>query len=402
MARPKLSLCMIVRDEAELLPRFLEHVAGLWDELLVVDTGSEDHTVALLEQAGARVLHAPWTDDFSAARNVGLAEARGEWILVLDADEMVSAEAAAQIRALLEDAGAGAATLRMRNQLPHGHHRSAPLLRLFRNAPTVRFRFPIHEEIATSVRARLRATGRRMVALDGVVEHLGYVRDHAAARDKKSRDLKLLERCLTTDPDDLYAHFKRLELARFWDDRRLLTRAAEVACESLSHASATALRQHHYAGELLVLIAQGRHGEEHEEALAWLTPFETRISPSASYHLWRGQLREILGDQDGARSDFEACMEQKDPRQVQLATTRPLMGLCRLAMAREEWARANGLARRALEHTPRDPEALVAVISIARVRGGPEEVTAFVHAHEKNHGRTAELQQALQLAGRSG
>ncbi len=86
----RLSLCMILRDEEELLPRFLEHARGLWDELVAVDTGSTDRTPRLLAEAGAKVLHRPWTGDFSAARNASLEAATGEWALVLDADELVS------------------------------------------------------------------------------------------------------------------------------------------------------------------------------------------------------------------------------------------------------------------------------------------------------------------------
>ncbi len=68
----RLSLCMILRDEEELLPRFLEHARGLWDELVAVDTGSTDRTPRLLAEAGAKVLHRPWTGDFSAARKASL------------------------------------------------------------------------------------------------------------------------------------------------------------------------------------------------------------------------------------------------------------------------------------------------------------------------------------------
>ena len=74
----KLSLCMIVRDEAEMLPRCLNAVRGLWTELRAVDTGSRDGTVALLEAEGAQVIHRAWDDDFSLARNAGLEG----WMLV--------------------------------------------------------------------------------------------------------------------------------------------------------------------------------------------------------------------------------------------------------------------------------------------------------------------------------
>ena len=89
-SQPRLSLCMIVRDEQEMLPGLLDSVRGLWDEFLVADTGSTDGTVDLLEKAGATVEPFAWCDDFAAARNASLDMASGEWILFLDADERVS------------------------------------------------------------------------------------------------------------------------------------------------------------------------------------------------------------------------------------------------------------------------------------------------------------------------
>src|SRR6266700_3381844 len=174
-----LSRCMIVRDEAELLPRCLAAVRGLWTELRVVDTGSRDGTVAILEAEGARVIHRAWDGDFSAARNAGIEGATGDWILYLDADEVASAELVAQIRALLADGGAevGAATVVMRNLLPHGHRRDTPVMRLFRSHPSVRFSFPIHEDISGAVQARLQADCQVLRHLTGVVEHHGYVRE---------------------------------------------------------------------------------------------------------------------------------------------------------------------------------------------------------------------------------
>ncbi|MEZ0373175.1 MAG: glycosyltransferase, partial [Candidatus Sericytochromatia bacterium] len=78
---------MIVRDEADCLAACLASVMPLDPELVVVDTGSHDETPAIAAGFGARVLHHPWNDDFAGARNVSLAQARGDWILVIDADE---------------------------------------------------------------------------------------------------------------------------------------------------------------------------------------------------------------------------------------------------------------------------------------------------------------------------
>src|SRR5437868_1892470 len=78
---------MIVRDSAATLADCLGSVAALCDELVVVDTGSSDDSPAIARSFGASVIHAPWSDDFSAARNVYLDHARCPWVLSLDADE---------------------------------------------------------------------------------------------------------------------------------------------------------------------------------------------------------------------------------------------------------------------------------------------------------------------------
>ena len=83
----KLTACYMVKNEASNLPRSLASIRGAWDELIVVDTGSEDATRAIAASFGAQVLDVPWCDDFSAPRNAAVDAAQGDWILFLDADE---------------------------------------------------------------------------------------------------------------------------------------------------------------------------------------------------------------------------------------------------------------------------------------------------------------------------
>ncbi len=87
-----ISLCMIVKNEEACLPRCLAAAAGLWDELVIVDTGSTDNTVAIAESHGATVLHYEWQypGNKGAARNVGLDAASGDWIVVVDAGEVIA------------------------------------------------------------------------------------------------------------------------------------------------------------------------------------------------------------------------------------------------------------------------------------------------------------------------
>ncbi|HIG95637.1 TPA: glycosyltransferase family 2 protein, partial [Candidatus Woesearchaeota archaeon] len=90
----RLSLCMIVKDEERFLSACLESVRGLVDEAIIVDTGSSDKTKEIargfVDQIGGKLLDFVWADNFSAARNESLKYATGDWILVLDADEVIA------------------------------------------------------------------------------------------------------------------------------------------------------------------------------------------------------------------------------------------------------------------------------------------------------------------------
>jgi GT2 family glycosyltransferase/tetratricopeptide (TPR) repeat protein len=170
------SLCMIVRDEERHIVRCLASCRPLVHEMVVVDTGSQDHTASLAELMGARLVHHPWRDDFAEARNVSLAAATGDWILVLDGDEALSARDYQIFQNILaETAHPVAFSLTSRNYTTDVTHERFTLLdgsypeeeagfgwspsekvRLFPNNLGIRFRGVVHELVEESVtRARL-------------------------------------------------------------------------------------------------------------------------------------------------------------------------------------------------------------------------------------------------------
>jgi tetratricopeptide (TPR) repeat protein len=363
----KLSLVMIVRDEAEMAPAFLESVRGLWDELIVVDTGSNDGTQQLFRDGGAKVLSFSWINDFAAARNVSLAHATGDWVLVLDADERVSADFIAAFRARIADPRVGALTLLVSNQLPYGHRRESYVLRAWRHSPTVRFRHAIHEDPSDDVKAMLAERGLVAQQLEVPVEHLGYVRTRAAAKDKKARDTVLLRACLDANPVDFYSRLKLLELARYWQDETSWCAEARAATDALELAGRHVLRDAPWAGELLSLIAEGLFPLTDPSALVFLDGWEALVPPSAAFFLRRGVFREHQGRYPEARADFEACQRTGEVSgDVQLTMVRPSLGLARIALEQGQPTAALQHAARALEVGPRDPEALMAVASLTR------------------------------------
>jgi tetratricopeptide (TPR) repeat protein len=351
----RLSLCMIVKDEADMLPGFLERVRGLWDELVVVDTGSSDNSVALLEAAGAQVLHQPWRHDFALARNQSLDAATGQWIIFLDPDEYVSPAFVAQARAVLDDEAVGAATVAMQNVREDGHVQEACLLRMFRRAPEVRFRHAIHEDVAETLLPQLRASGQAIVHLAAPINHLGYRKAIAQARNKKQRDTAIIEVSLRQNPDDLYLHFKLLEQARFWGDEALASSAAPAALEAWQRVPDSCLN--YWAGELAVMLVDGLYPGQWEPALQQLQALGARVPDSPAIAHRCGELLELLARLDEAQAAFERALTLPGPAiNTQLGNVRPRMGLVRIAIAKHDLEAARAHLQRAHQLAPHDPE----------------------------------------------
>lgn len=86
---PRISLCMIVKNEENVIGRCLDCVQDIVDEIIVVDTGSTDSTKEIIKKYGAKLYDFPWINDFSAARNFAFSKATGIYILWLDADDVL-------------------------------------------------------------------------------------------------------------------------------------------------------------------------------------------------------------------------------------------------------------------------------------------------------------------------
>jgi glycosyltransferase involved in cell wall biosynthesis/thioredoxin-like negative regulator of GroEL len=188
----RLSLCMIVRDEEQMLPRCLAAVAAAVDEIVIVDTGSSDATIEIARSFGARVIEREWTGSFAEARNVSFDAAHGDWLMYLDADEQLVREDAALLRSLT------GRTWREAFYVSETHHTGDlevgtavrhDALRIFRNRPEYRFEGRLHEQIAHRLPGylpeRIETTGVR-------VEHYGYVGAVRDARQKSRRNIDLL------------------------------------------------------------------------------------------------------------------------------------------------------------------------------------------------------------------
>jgi hypothetical protein len=196
MIPPHLTLAMIVRNEKAYLSRCLLSVKNLADEIIVVDTGSVDATKQIALDAGAKIVDFPWCDDFSAARNAGLEVATGRWILVLDADEYLPESSVSSIREIItSDSHPNRAFHLLNKSTTDGGHTgvSGLIVRLFPNNPQVRYEWPVHEQVVTS----LQREGIPIANTNIEIIHTGYS-CAAVNAAKQTRNLRILEKMTST------------------------------------------------------------------------------------------------------------------------------------------------------------------------------------------------------------
>jgi tetratricopeptide (TPR) repeat protein len=230
---------MIVRDEASMLARCLDSVIPWVDEVIVVDTGSEDDTVEIARTRGACIGEFAWCDDFAAARNVSIEMATGDWILCLDADEAITTTSGPWLRQLVSEgrspAGrARAYTVLVRSETAHGTTEDMQS-RLWENVPGVRFRGAIHESIEASPDVSLTLVSSTSV----VVEHLGYRPEVMELRQKLRRNSTMLAAAIEADPEDAYLRYKAAQHALMDGEYATAVQEGEAALRISSGGSAS-------------------------------------------------------------------------------------------------------------------------------------------------------------------
>jgi tetratricopeptide (TPR) repeat protein len=200
-----LSFCIIVKNEASALPRCLDSVKSVVDEIIVVDTGSSDRTIEIARSYGARVYSFEWCNDFSAARNASLQYAQGDWVLVLDADETLVPDSIPALKQALRSPQYLVLNL-IRQEIGATQSPYSMVSRLFRRHPALYFTRPYHAMVDDSVEALLRQEPQWEIGClpDVAILHTGYQPDVIAAQDKFGKARITMEGFLQNHPDDPY------------------------------------------------------------------------------------------------------------------------------------------------------------------------------------------------------
>lgn len=195
--QPSITVALIAKNEEQHIEKCLWSVSGLDAEAVVVDTGSQDRTKEIAAKCGAKVFEFPWIDDFSAARNRAIEHARCRWILILDADEYLPPSSVEAIRSLTADGIPADRAYHLLNKSSSDGGRTGTtgeIVRLFPNDPRIRYEWPVHEQVVTSLqRAQIPIEHTQIEII-----HTGYSNPEINCA-KQKRNLRILQR-MTADP----------------------------------------------------------------------------------------------------------------------------------------------------------------------------------------------------------
>ncbi|MEH2317079.1 glycosyltransferase [Nostoc sp.] len=332
----KLSLCMIVKNEAATLPKCLNSVRKVVDEMVVLDTGSIDRTPNIAQQLGAKVYHFKWSNDFSAARNAALKYVTGDWILVLDADETLTPAIVPQLREVIARDEYLLINL-VRQEVGAEQSPYSLVSRLFRNHPDIRFDRPYHALVDDSVSAILTKEPHWQVGyLPGVaLLHTGYQKSAIAQNNKYAKAATAMSGFLATHPDDPYVCSKLgalyVETGKISQGMELLRHGITVAVGEENYDILYEL--HYHLGIAYSRLQKSPQAISHYQAAIKL-PIYPMLKLGAYNNL--GNLLKAAGDFNGAKTAYATTLKI-DPSFVvghyNLAMTFKALGLFTDAIA---------------------------------------------------------------------
>lgn len=375
--RADISLCMIVKNEERTLADCLSSVKPFVREMLILDTGSSDRTIEIAKECGAIVNEMPWPDSFALARTESMKNAKGKWIMWVDADDTLPLSCGETIVQAVasapEDVIGFVVPVRFLEE--QGNGTEVDHVKVFRNFRGLEWEGRIHEQILASLR-KVFPEGR-LARLDAHVLHSGYDVSPEGQARKRERDEKLLKLDLEERPDHPFVLFNLGMTDHYTDGHEAavdwLRRSIEVSGKDESHlrkafallvGSLKALNKPDEAKkecerglervpndpELLFLLAGLAAGRgEHEEAVRLYQASLTGDTGGAFTSMdpgirgWKAlhnvALSHIaLGDWDSAKSAWKAAMDGEGRHEAASALFASALEQNDLAAAKETLA----------------------------------------------------------------
>lgn len=348
-----LSVCMIVRNAADTLVSACESLAPIAGEFVIADTGSEDHSLEVIAQLSRRypvkLLRLPWHNHFAQARNQVLRQASGEWVLSLDADEVMSPESLNTLAELLAYRPAGPQIFALRCESRFERRESTLVdwvFRLFPHHAQIRYWGALHERPGHAVLAE---TLPIHVLAGPKIEHDGYLPAVVARHQKHRRDAYLAQSVyiqglpnpyfvyhqacilLKSDHSEAWAEAERLLQLALQETRRYPDRQP-VPGWFLAPLNDVMLKLQ------WIWLAQQRWQTIYQAYRDWCGWSRFPLTEPV-LHYWYGVAALYLGHSVQAHDAFQHCLTLRDETRPYAGFTSvfPLWALTKLAHLQADW-----------------------------------------------------------------
>lgn len=301
----KLSVCMIVKNEAKSIGRCLESIVDIADEIIVVDTGSIDNTKEIAKKYGAKVYDFKWIDDFSKARNYSIDKATGDWILILDGDDEFEKQDAPKLLDIINNSDEG--DIFIFNSICYvgdtagGEKIMNVNIRLFKNKPQFRYQGRIHEGI--------KPQGKDVITKfsDIRIYHYGYINTYVKDQNKRERNMRILKKELEENPDNPYWLFC---IGNEYFALNELDKALEYFLSSYEKCNI----QDIYAPKVMLRIIMIYDAlNKPNEALKYIDEALSHYPQYTDVEFLRGGIYHKLGHITKAIRSFQHCIELGEP-----------------------------------------------------------------------------------------
>ncbi|MEJ8552661.1 glycosyltransferase [Tepidibacter sp. Z1-5] len=200
-----ISLCMIVKDEEMNLKKCLQSVVSFVDEIIIVDTGSTDKTKDIAKDFTEKIYDFDWCNDFAKARNFSLEKANNDWILVLDADEVVADFKKKELAKYIGGNDRTVGRIKRINIFEDniGSKRYIERVNRVFNKKHYHYEGIIHEQIISKNKQNY-----KIINVDIIADHIGYTKEVIKNTDKINRNLKLLKESIKKNDKDPYLYYQ--------------------------------------------------------------------------------------------------------------------------------------------------------------------------------------------------
>lgn len=216
------SACIISKNEEGNIKRCLDSLKNAVDEIILIDTGSEDNTIEIAKTYGAKVYNHPWNQDFSEVRNVSLEKANEDWLLIIDCDEELDSESIPRLKELARaDTPFEGFGVIISNLVNGNVAYVDTTVRLIRNDKKYKFHGTLHEQIGDVI---VGLKGPYSILSSQIkLRHYGYDEVEVLKKEKIKRNISILNNIPAKNRDGLYYLHLANEYSRMKDNKKALS-----------------------------------------------------------------------------------------------------------------------------------------------------------------------------------